>query len=141
MHITFNFGLIIFNSKIYRLCIAHVPRLVAKLDKCTRLQTLFFKRSARVRIPFHTWRRQTLPSVFRSPSVAGRGNVLDLIPEIIRLSGCLLLFPAPQDVGTRYQTLIACRTHPLPPLGTHPLLFLSGSLYILSVLYVLYPTG
>jgi hypothetical protein len=111
---------------------SRIPSLVARLDKCTRPQT-FFKRGARARIPFHTWRRQPLPSVFRSPSVAGRGNVLDLIPEIIRLSGCLLLLPAPQDVGTRYQTLIACRAHPLPPLGTHSYLFLSGPLFISSL--------
>lgn len=73
MHVTFNFGLIIFNSKIYRLCVAHVPRLVAKLDKCTRLQTLFFLKKRSGSYPVSHMAPPN-PSVGISVSVCGRSR-------------------------------------------------------------------
>lgn len=74
------------------------------------------------------------PSAGISVSVCGKsGQCFRSYPR--NYTSVWLSAPGPQDVGTRYQTLIACRALIPPTLGTHhPHLFLSGPFYILSVL-------
>lgn len=59
---------------------SRAPSSGARLDKCIyEAANSFFKRGILARIPFHTWRRQPLPPVFRSPSVAKFGAMFQIL--------------------------------------------------------------
>lgn len=74
-------------------------------------------------IPFHTWCREPL-SAGISVSVCGRSEqCFRSYPRNYTSVWLSAPTPNPQDVGTRYQTLIACHV-PLPPA---PLFFIPSS--------------
>ena len=134
------------------------PKRYPVLERKRRIKgEIFLVNGILACIPFHTWCREPLLPGY-SPSVAGRSNVLDLIPEIIRLSGCLLLL---QPSGRWHAVSNANRMPrpsssflpsflPSPPISsssTSPLslysfflFFLPGLLYVLLP-SVLYPAG
>lgn len=74
------------------------------------------------------------PSASISVSVCGRsGQCFRSYPRNYTSVWLSAPAPGPQDVGTRYQTLlIACRLLTPPPLDIHSHLFLSGPLYTSS---------
>lgn len=84
------------------------------LDKCTRqtLQTLFFKGGTLwLSYPVSHMAPPT-PSAGISVSVCGRsGQCFRSYPRNYTSVWLSAPTPGPQDVGTRYQTLIACRVH------------------------------
>lgn len=82
------------------------------LDKCTRLQALFFKGGTLwLSYPVSHMAPPT-PSAVISVSVCGRSRqCFRSYPRNYTSVWLSAPTPGPQDVGTRYQTLIACRVH------------------------------
>jgi len=84
----------------------------ARLDKYTRLQILFSKEALSGSYPVPHMAPPT-PSADISVSVCGRSRqCFRSYPRNYTSVWLSAPTPGPQDVGTRYQTLIACRAHP-----------------------------
>lgn len=107
---------------------SRAPSSAARLDKYTRLQILFSKEALSGSYPVSHMAPPT-PSASISVSVCGRSRqCFRSYPRNYTSVWLSAPTPGPQDVGTRYQTLIACRAHlstiryPPPPLPVWPAL-------------------